>query len=178
MDKKLQVNAMDPVDNFPRIDINRSRYPYCIVWTPIPVLSWMFPFIGHMGIGMSSGVIRDFAGPYYVSEDDMAFGKPARFWRLNPSKAASLQNSWDVAISVASEEYKHRMHNICCDNCHSHVAMALNTMQYNKSSSWNMVKLCFCMLIYGKFTSFGAFLKTWFPFTILVAGIVLLVVLL
>lgn len=28
---------------------------------------WIFPFIGHMGIGMSSGVIRDFAGPYYVS---------------------------------------------------------------------------------------------------------------
>ena len=27
----------------------------------------MFPFIGHMGIGMSSGVIRDFAGPYFVS---------------------------------------------------------------------------------------------------------------
>lgn len=28
---------------------------------------WLFPFIGHMGIAMSSGVIRDFAGPYYVS---------------------------------------------------------------------------------------------------------------
>ena len=32
-----------------------------------------------------------------------------RFWRLNPAKASSLQNSWDVAISSASEEYKHRM---------------------------------------------------------------------
>lgn len=28
---------------------------------------WLFPFIGHMGICTSSGVIRDFAGPYYVS---------------------------------------------------------------------------------------------------------------
>ena len=28
---------------------------------------WLLPFIGHMGIAMSSGVIRDFAGPYYVS---------------------------------------------------------------------------------------------------------------
>ncbi|KAK2557741.1 Transmembrane protein 222 [Acropora cervicornis] len=138
MDEKLQESTMDPEDTFPKIDVNRSRFPYCIVWTPIPVLTWIFPFIGHMGIGMSSGVIRDFAGPYYVSEDDMAFGKPTKFWRLNPSKTASLQNNWD--------------HNLCCDNCHSHVAMALNTMQYNKSSSWNMVKLCFYMLLYGKYT--------------------------
>uniref|UniRef100_A0A671N8R9 Transmembrane protein 222-like n=1 Tax=Sinocyclocheilus anshuiensis TaxID=1608454 RepID=A0A671N8R9_9TELE len=50
-----------------RIDPSISRYPYCIVWTPIPVLSWLFPFIGHMGICTSSGVIRDFAGPYFVS---------------------------------------------------------------------------------------------------------------
>ena len=31
------------------------------------VCRWLFPFIGHMGIAMSSGVIRDFAGPFYVS---------------------------------------------------------------------------------------------------------------
>ena len=28
---------------------------------------WFIPIIGHMGICTSSGVIRDFAGPYYVS---------------------------------------------------------------------------------------------------------------
>lgn len=28
---------------------------------------WLFPFIGHMGICTSAGVIRDFAGPYFVS---------------------------------------------------------------------------------------------------------------
>ncbi|CDQ64913.1 unnamed protein product [Oncorhynchus mykiss] len=52
---------------FERIDPDTSRYPYCIVWTPIPVLSWLLPFIGHMGICTSSGIIRDFAGPYFVS---------------------------------------------------------------------------------------------------------------
>lgn len=50
-----------------RIDRKRVRYPHCIVWTPIPVLSWLFPFVGHMGIARTDGVIRDFAGPYYVS---------------------------------------------------------------------------------------------------------------
>ena len=28
---------------------------------------WLFPFIGHMGIATTQGVIRDFAGPYFVS---------------------------------------------------------------------------------------------------------------
>ena len=31
------------------------------------VYSWFFPIIGHMGICTSAGVIRDFAGPYFVS---------------------------------------------------------------------------------------------------------------
>ena len=29
--------------------------------------SWFIPFVGHMGICTSAGVIRDFAAPYYVS---------------------------------------------------------------------------------------------------------------
>ena len=28
---------------------------------------WFIPFIGHMGICTMHGVIRDFAGPYFVS---------------------------------------------------------------------------------------------------------------
>uniref|UniRef100_A0A1X7T0A1 Transmembrane protein 222 n=1 Tax=Amphimedon queenslandica TaxID=400682 RepID=A0A1X7T0A1_AMPQE len=49
------------------IDTSRNRYPYSIVWTPLPIITWFFPFIGHMGICTSAGIIRDFAGPYYVS---------------------------------------------------------------------------------------------------------------
>eukprot|EP01135_Chromosphaera_perkinsii_P003619 Nk52_evm28s249 gene=Nk52_evmTU28s249 len=67
-----------------RIDIRRSRYPFCVVWTPLPLLSWFFPVIGHVGIATSAGIIRDFAGSYYVSEDEMAFGEPTRYWPLSP----------------------------------------------------------------------------------------------
>lgn len=41
-------------------------------------------------------------------------------------------------------------HNLCFDNCHSHVAMALNLMRYDNSTSWNMVNLCMLSLVYGK----------------------------
>uniref|UniRef100_A0A3P8PPW0 Transmembrane protein 222a n=1 Tax=Astatotilapia calliptera TaxID=8154 RepID=A0A3P8PPW0_ASTCA len=52
-----------------RVPAYYSRYPFCIVWTPIPILTWVLPFIGHMGICTSAGVIRDFAGSYFVSSE-------------------------------------------------------------------------------------------------------------
>ncbi|NWW69712.1 TM222 protein, partial [Climacteris rufus] len=137
---------------------------------------WLFPIIGHMGICTSAGVIRDFAGPYFVSEQLCRALSPGRYWKLDPSKAcASGPNAWDTAVHDASEEYKHRMHNLCCDNCHSHVALALNLMRYDNSTSWNMVKLCFCTLLYGKYVSVGGFVKTWLPFVLLLGVIVTVV---
>lgn len=62
-----------------------------------------------MGIATSAGIIRDFAGPYYVSEDDMAFGRPAKYWRLSPYKVSSGETGWDSAVAEASEIYKKRM---------------------------------------------------------------------
>ncbi|XP_046736701.1 transmembrane protein 222 [Diprion similis] len=154
------------------VDHPRSRYPFCIVWTPIPLLTYFFPVIGHMGIATSTGIIRDFAGPYYVSEDNMAFGKPTKYWQLNYNNAKGGVQGWDTAVCEASDIYKTRMHNLCCDNCHSHVATALNLMSYNDSRQWNMVKLAFLMLLHGKYVSFYAFVKTWLPFVILVTIIV------
>ncbi|CAH0715229.1 unnamed protein product, partial [Brenthis ino] len=158
-----QALLMDPIDHA------RARYPYCIVWTPIPVLTWIFPFLGHMGICMSNGVIRDFAGPYFVSEDLMAFGNPTKYWQLSPQKTHNGQAGWDAAVAEASEIYKKRMHIIFYDNCHSHVATALNIMSYDGCKNWNMVKLALYMIPYSRYVSFGAFMKTWLPFFIIVA---------
>jgi len=154
------------------IDPDNDKFPFCIVWTPLPCLSWICPIIGHVGIAYSSGVIRDFAGPYYVSEDNLAFGKTTRYLQLDPTNATG--KTWDDAVHDASEEYKKRMHNLCCDNCHSHVAMALNMMEYKGSSNWNMVKICFMLLFQGRFVDIPAFLKTWGPFLFIVAFVLLM----
>lgn len=72
-------------ENMPRwrlIDAERARFPYCIVWTPLPVLSWFVPFIGHIGICREDGVILDFAGPNFVCVDNFAFGAPTRYVQL------------------------------------------------------------------------------------------------
>ncbi|XP_060600834.1 transmembrane protein 222-like [Ruditapes philippinarum] len=178
--EKRPIKMPLPLYDAQGIDHKRQRYPNCIVWTPIPCLTWLLPMIGHMGIATTAGVIRDFAGPYYVSEDEMAFGRPTKYWQLDIDKVGkkgqSQKDTWDLAVYDASEEYKTRMHNLCCDNCHSHCAMALNIMEYGGSKSWNMVKLCFYMLIFGKYVSVCGFIKTWLPFLIMAGGIIALAV--
>merc|ERR1712226_1494580 len=137
-----------PLFNSAMIDHDKVRYPHCIVWTPIPCLTWLFPFIGHMGIATSMGVIRDFAGPYYVSEDCMGFGNPTKYWQLPLEKipTGAQRELWDRSV-------------------------------YENSTNWNMIKLAFFMLIKGKYVSFGGFIKTWLPFLIMAAVIILVCVL-
>ena len=65
-----------------------------------------------MGICYTNGIIRDFAGPYFVSEDNMGFGRPTRYWRLDVDKVPFVQNKrelWDRSVKEASDEYKKRM---------------------------------------------------------------------
>jgi hypothetical protein len=49
--------------------------------------------IGHTGICTSDGYIHDFAGPYFVSVNDFAFGSPLKYVRLDNSKYTDKQ--WD-----------------------------------------------------------------------------------
>jgi hypothetical protein len=58
-----------------KVDAEKARFPYCIVWTPLPLISWFLPCIGHTGIALSDGVIHDFSGPYQITVDDLAFGE-------------------------------------------------------------------------------------------------------
>ena len=106
--------------------------------------------------------------------------------------------AYDRAVGEASDLYSGRMHNLFCDNCHSHVARALNSMEYDGSTRWNMVTLALLMLVHGKslcllsslstgvwikysispgkYVSCGAAIKTWLPFFLLAAIIVITVV--
>lgn len=167
---------MNGSDGCAVMDVEKDRYPFCIVWTPIPLLTWIFPIIGHMGIATSSGVIRDFAGPYYVSEDNMGFGRPTKYWMLNILKVDGGAKCWDKGVAEASEIYKKRMHNLFCDNCHSHVATALNIMKYDNSKNWNMIRLALLMVLHGKYVNCYGVVKTWFPFFVLIGLIVIITI--
>jgi hypothetical protein len=148
-------------------DIKRSKFPFCVVWTPLPLISWFLPMIGHTGICVSDGSVHDFAGPFYIGVDDMAFGKPTKFWQCDPYKVGkqtaeseSAQDSWDCAVETADRIYVKMMHNICCNNCHSHVARALNSMAYEGKTNWTMISVFFRITLNSSYVSWGRLVKT------------------
>ena len=38
-----------------KIDVKNQRFPCCIVWSPLPPITWILPFIGHTGICTEDG---------------------------------------------------------------------------------------------------------------------------
>jgi len=195
----------DPV----KLDTHRHRYPYAIVWTPIPPITWFLPFVGHMGVCDSRGVILDFTGA--IGVDDLAFGRPTRYIVLCPKyirrkEAVSMLSldrvgdgsgnempmdrrgseeagepddcdaaqdvmedaeAWDLAVLTASKMFENRLHCMICGNdCHSHVAVALNLMHYRGFCWWNKVILAAWVFFCGKHRSWVAVCQTWAGFVV------------
>jgi transmembrane protein 222 len=151
-----------------------SLLSYTLVWSPLPPITWLIPFIGHTGICDSSGIASDFRGPYYVGDDGrMAFGPPTRFLKIDLEGVCTAEQ-WDAAIQEANQVYRGRMHNICCDNCHSHVAYALNHLHVSAYGiqKWNMVNIAMIMFLRSSFLSWTAVLQQFLPFTLMVVLIV------
>ena len=40
------MNDLESVTTMAPIDPSIEKFPYCIVWTPIPCITWILPFIG------------------------------------------------------------------------------------------------------------------------------------
>ncbi|KAL8107279.1 hypothetical protein AgCh_023908 [Apium graveolens] len=72
-----------PVDE---INPKNAKFPCCLVWTPLPVVSWLAPFIGHVGICKEDGSIIDFSGSNLLNVDDFAYGAVARYIQLDREK--------------------------------------------------------------------------------------------
>jgi len=141
-----------------------------ILWSPLPPITWLFPFIGHTGIANSRGISSDFQGPYTVGDQGrMAFGPPTRALTISVDSLSGGAERWNEAIEEANQVYRGRMHNICCDNCHSHVANALNRMpiQAYGISKWDMVKIALVMFFRARFLSISGFFYQFGPFMII-----------
>ncbi|KAG6505009.1 hypothetical protein ZIOFF_037357 [Zingiber officinale] len=75
-----RLNTLWPLD---QVDPKKAKFPCCIVWTPLPIVSWLAPFIGHVGIGREDGNVLDFAGSNFVNVDNFAYGAVARYLQLD-----------------------------------------------------------------------------------------------
>ncbi|KAK1430853.1 hypothetical protein QVD17_13910 [Tagetes erecta] len=173
-----------PLDD---IDPTKSRFPCCLVWTPLPVVSWLAPFIGHVGLCMEDGTVVDFSGSNFVNVDDFAYGAVARYIQLDRKQCCFPSNlvshtckhrykhaergtaiSWDDAIHSSRRHFEHKSYNLFTCNCHSFVAICLNHMSYGGSMDWNMVNVAALVLFKGRWVDFMAVVRSFLPFTLMV----------
>ncbi|KCV68941.1 hypothetical protein H696_04360 [Fonticula alba] len=82
----VPVLGADAHDSTPGPD---HPFRFALVWTPLPLISWLCPVIGHIGIADAHGKISDFAGSQYVSYDNMMLGPPARYVPLSVDRIST-----------------------------------------------------------------------------------------
>ncbi len=73
-------------------------------------------------------------------------------FRYVPLKGVSA-DEYDDAVLKADEAYKERMHNICCNNCHHHVADVLNELKYEGRDNWTQFSVWWMCLTRSKYVS-------------------------
>lgn len=175
----------------PPVDAQRARFPCCLVWTPLPVVAWLVPFVGHLGICREDGVILDFAGSYFIMVDSFTFGAPAKYLQIDPRECCFPQHlsdhccqtatwhsdaasSWDDALRRGMGHYQHQAYNIFTCNCHSFVARCLNIVAFKGRCRWNVVDLAVMMTLRGHWVSKRAMVAAYSPtIIILVLGVAL-----
>ncbi|KAG0578698.1 hypothetical protein KC19_4G043300 [Ceratodon purpureus] len=166
------------------VDVANGKFPFCLVWVPLPIVAWLVPFVGHVGICREDGVILDFAGN--INIDNLAFGSTAKFVRLDREKCcfphprhghtceiaekhtiAGMAYSWDDAVSRSVQVFGKKSYNFFTCNCHSFVANCMNRMAYGGSTNWNLVDVLLMALVKGEFVNFEGFLRAYIPFLVI-----------
>jgi hypothetical protein len=146
------------------LDVARSRFPFSIVWCPLPGITSFLPVVGHMGLCDSRGVVMDFAGPYCISVDEMSFSRPYLYYTLDPALARKRlpgqtpAAAWDAGVDAGCDEYCGRMHNMCVPLPYCPIgAAALFLLRVARSSLSNThyFFLCVCLCASGRMRHHG-----------------------
>lgn len=156
-------------------DSQLDRWPYCLVWTPLPVVSWFIPIIGHTGIANSKGIIYDFSDDYNVSVDNFSFGAPTKYYQFQPSDVPHGAAAWDKAIQETSDYYSRTRHSLFFNNCHQYIAGVLNKVKYCNRTDWDQYEVWRLATFDSSYTSFIGFLRQWWPFTVILMIVILLI---
>eukprot|EP00250_Pteridium_aquilinum_P034612 c7821_g1_i1 orf=57-749(-) len=194
-DEEASVHSSEFFKPGKSVDPASARFRHCIVWTPLPVVSWLAPFVGHVGVCREDGTILDFAGSYLVNVDNLVFGPTARYAHLDrlqccfpphlfdhtcESKFEHVElgtaTSWDDGLRNCMQTFQHKCYNLFTCNCHSFVASFLNRVAYQRSIKWNMIDIVSLVFLKGQWVNKWSIARSLFPFTtvmclgLLVAG--------
>mmetsp|Transcript_37636 Transcript_37636/g.52109 ORF Transcript_37636/g.52109 Transcript_37636/m.52109 type:complete len:188 (-) Transcript_37636:202-765(-) len=163
--------------------LTKECFPMCIVWTWLPPISFLLPFVGHVGVTDSRGLIHDFIGPFTIhqSYEGLGFGPVIKYVPISADELSFenlSQNQtevWDNMVANSSTEFRRRTHNIITNNCHDHASYVLNHLKYKGRTNWNTFWIMWLIVFEGRFSSFLRFLFLYIPFLVIVTLIFVLV---
>ncbi len=171
---KERVNEKEKNEKFEiNIDKKNDRYPYSLVWSSIPCITHIIPWIGHLGICKSNGIIYDFAGHCLVNENHFFFEKPYEYAFLEPKENERIK--WDQSIDKVVNKYRRMNYNFFCNNCHSFCCEVLNEIKYNGKNNYGMISVWWLVVTKGKYLSCCNVFKTYIVFTVIFLGIIALI---
>ncbi|KAG5475841.1 hypothetical protein CUR178_03554 [Leishmania enriettii] len=195
MESRNHFKAEMPVQLPPVIDPVHEHYPFCIVWSPIPVLSWVLPFVGHVGVCDSQGRIYDFQGSYRICQDSMLFSHPVKYWDVSRKYVPSFYDTelyssaerevavkrevaaYDAALASATTHFRQsERYSFFTKNCHAFVAASMNEQQLKKQHM-GTVSVAIGMMLHGSYINCSRFMKAHLPFILFLTIIVLITVL-
>lgn len=159
-----------------QINPEANRWPFCIVWTPLPFVTWFIPIIGHTGVATSKGLIHDFSDDYDVTVDNFAFGDPSKYHQFEYQSIDPA--AWDTAIKEASEYYRRTRHSLFFNNCHQYIATILNKVKYLNKSNWTQKEVWYMITFKSSYTDHVGFFRQWVPFTLILIGVIVTLVIL
>ena len=105
--------------------------------------------------------------------DDFAFGKPTKYIELDLTEQEKYD--WDRAILKGDNKYNMEVHNLCVNNCHSHVAYVLNQLNYKGRNNYNMLSIWWMLITKGKYVNCCGFFKTYIGFLIIIFIILIII---
>ncbi|KAH7301386.1 hypothetical protein KP509_23G023000 [Ceratopteris richardii] len=165
-------------------EFSHDQFPHSIVWTPLPAVSWLAPFLGHVGVRREDGTILDFAGSYCISINNFAFGATARFFSLDRQQCcfphltghtckSSYKHAQTGTVLSLDDGLQNCMHHFqikSCNpftcTCHSFVSSFLNIVAYEGSVDWSVITILLLIFRRGQWVSKRAIAKAFGPFTL------------
>ena len=101
-------------------------------------------------------------GGLSLGDTEVGLGVGASDDEDSDSDTKNEAEAWDAAVLKASKMFETRLHCMVCGNdCHSHVAVALNLMGYGGFSWWNKVILAAWIFFGGRHTTWVSVATTW-----------------
>jgi len=169
--KQAQARA-----EYSRVDVDSDRYPYCVVWTPLPIISWFVPIIGHTGIASSTGIIYDFSDDFNVTVNNFSFGTPTKYYQFRREDIPHGAEAWDKAIQETSDYYSRTRHSLFFNNCHQYIAGVLNKVAYGNKTNWTQTDVWWRITFQSRYTGFLGFIRQWWPISVMTSAAIVFII--